>query len=85
MSYSLMIASFDFANHKKIAAQQFFDNYAFFELTPKRAKEYFLWYKNEIPNRIAMKQRLNRFPRPGKKSSIVFPNIRSGWRRIYEK
>ena len=40
MSYSLMIAPFDFANHNKIAAQQFFDNYAFFELTPKRAKEY---------------------------------------------
>ena len=50
MSYSLIIAPFDFANHNKIAAQQFFDNYAFFELTPKRAKEYFLWYKNEIPN-----------------------------------
>ena len=41
MSYSLMIAPFDFANHNKIAARQFFDNYAFFELTPKRAKEYF--------------------------------------------
>lgn len=54
MSYSLMIALFDFADHKKIAAQQFFDNYAFFELTPKRAKEYFLWFKNEIPNRITM-------------------------------
>ena len=54
MSYSLMIAPFDFANHNKIAAQQFFDNYAFFELTPKRAKEYFLWFKNEIPNRITM-------------------------------
>lgn len=54
MSYSLRIAPFDFANHNKIAAQQFFDNYAFFELTPKRAKEYFLWYKNEIPNRITM-------------------------------
>ncbi len=40
MSYSLMIAPFDFANHNKIAVQQFFDNYAFFELTPKRAKEY---------------------------------------------
>ncbi len=47
MGYSLMIAPFDFANHNKIAAQQFFDNYAFFELTPKRAKEYFLWFKNE--------------------------------------
>ena len=54
MSYSLMIALFDFADHKKIAAQQFFDNYTFFELTPKRAKEYFLWFKNEIPNRITM-------------------------------
>ncbi|GFI58921.1 hypothetical protein IMSAG025_02385 [Muribaculaceae bacterium] len=54
MGYSLMIAPFDFANHNKIAAQQFFDNYAFFELTPKRAKEYFLWFKNEIPNRITM-------------------------------
>ena len=49
MDYSLMIAPFDFANHNKIAAQQFFDNYAFFELTPKRAKEYFLWFKDEIP------------------------------------
>ena len=54
MGYSLMIVPFDFANHNKIAAQQFFDNYAFFELTPKRAKEYFLWFKNEIPNRITM-------------------------------
>lgn len=54
MSYSLMIAPFDFANHNKIAAQQFFDNYAFFELTSKQAKEYFLWYTSEIPNRIAL-------------------------------
>ena len=54
MSFSLMIAPFDFANHNKIAAQQFFDNYAFFELTPKQAKEYFLWYTSEIPNRIAL-------------------------------
>ena len=54
MSYSLMIAPFDFANHDRIAAHQFFDNYAFFELTPKRAKEYFLWYTSEIPNRIAL-------------------------------
>ena len=54
MSYSLMIAPFDFANHNRIAAQQFFDNYAFFELTPKQAKEYFLWYTSEIPNRIAL-------------------------------
>ncbi len=54
MSYSLMIAPFDFANHNKIAAQQFFDSYAFFELTPKQAKEYFLWYTSEIPNRIAL-------------------------------
>lgn len=44
----------DFANHNKIAVQQFFDNYAFFELTPKRAKEYFLWFKDEIPNRTTM-------------------------------
>ncbi len=29
MGYSLMIAPFDFANHNKIAARQFFDNYAF--------------------------------------------------------
>ncbi len=28
MAYSLMIAPFDFANHDRIAAQQFFDNYA---------------------------------------------------------
>ncbi len=54
MSYSLMIAPFDFANHNRIAAQQFFDNYAFFELTPKQAKEYFLWYTSEIPNRITL-------------------------------
>lgn len=54
MSYSLMIAPFDFANHDRIAAWQFFDNYAFFELTPKQAKEYFLWYTSEIPNRIAL-------------------------------
>ncbi len=50
MGYSLMIAPFDFANHNKIAAQQFFDNYAFFELTPKRAKEYFLWFKFDWHN-----------------------------------
>lgn len=54
MAYSLMIAPIDFAGHQKIAARQFFDNYAFFELTPKQAKEYFLWYMNEIPNRIAL-------------------------------
>ena len=54
MAYSLMIAPIDFAGHRKIAARQFFDNYAFFELTPKQAKEYFLWYKGEIPNRIAL-------------------------------
>ena len=54
MSYSIMIAPFDFANHNRIAARQFFDNYAFFELTPKQAKEYFLWYTSEIPNRIAL-------------------------------
>ena len=54
MSYSLMIAPFDFANHDRIAARQFVDNYAFFELTPKQAKEYFLWYTSEIPNRIAL-------------------------------
>ena len=54
MSYSLMIAPFDFANHNRIAARQFFDNYAFFELTPKQAKEYFLWYTSEIPNRITL-------------------------------
>ncbi len=54
MAYSLMIAPFDFANHDRIAAQQFFDNYAFFELTPKQAKEYFLWYTSEIPNRITL-------------------------------
>lgn len=54
MAYSLMIVPIDFAGHQKIAARQFFDNYAFFELTPKQAKEYFLWYKSEIPNRIAL-------------------------------
>lgn len=54
MSYSLMIAPFDFANHKSIAARQFFDPYAFFELTPRRAKEYFLWYEQQFSGRIAM-------------------------------
>lgn len=54
MSYSLMIAPFDFANHKSIAARQFFDPYAFFELTPKRAKEYFLWYEQQFSGRIAI-------------------------------
>ena len=54
MACSLMIAPIDFAGHQKIAARQFFDNYAFFELIPKQAKEYFLWYKSEIPNRIAL-------------------------------
>ena len=54
MNYSLMIAPFDFANHNKIAARQFFDNYAFFELTPKQAKEYFKWYMEEIPHRLAL-------------------------------
>ncbi len=54
MGYSLMIAPFDFAGHQKIAARQFFDSYAFFELTPKQAKEYFLWYMDEIPNRLAL-------------------------------
>lgn len=54
MDYTLMIAPFDFGNHNRIAAQQFFDNYAFFELTSKQAKEYFEWFKSEIPNRIAM-------------------------------
>ena len=47
MAYSLMIAPIDFAGHQKIAARQFFDNYAFFEPTPKQAKEYFLWYKSK--------------------------------------
>ena len=54
MSYSLMIAPFDFANHDRIAARQFFFFFSFFELTPKQAKEYFLWYTSEIPNRIAL-------------------------------
>ena len=54
MAYSLMIAPFDFANHKSIAARQFFDPYAFFELTPKRAKEYFLWFEQQISDRIAL-------------------------------
>ena len=54
MDYTLMMAPFDFARHDRIAAQQFFDNYAFFELTPKQAKEYFLWYTSEISNRIAL-------------------------------
>jgi hypothetical protein len=52
--YTLMIAPFDFARHHKIAAQQFFDNYAFFELIPKKADEYFLWFQKEIPGRIAL-------------------------------
>ena len=54
MAYSLMIAPFDFANHKSIAARQFFDPYAFFELTPKRAKEYFLWFEQQISDRITL-------------------------------
>lgn len=53
MSYSLMIAPFDFANHNRIAARQFFDNYAFFELTAKQAREYFNWYMEQIPYRLA--------------------------------
>ena len=65
MSYSLMIAPFDFANHNRIATQQFFDNYAFFELTPKQAKEYFLWYTSEIPNRIALLWEYMKQDRPG--------------------
>ena len=52
--YTLMIAPFDFAGHKRIAARQFFDNYAFFELTPKQAKEYFKWYMEEIPHRLTL-------------------------------
>lgn len=54
MDYSLMIAPFDFGGHNRIAARQFFDNYAFFELTPKQAKEYFKWYMEEIPHRITL-------------------------------
>lgn len=54
MEYSLMIAPFDFGGHNRIAARQFFDNYAFFELTPKQAKEYFKWYMEEIPHRITL-------------------------------
>jgi len=49
-----MMAPFDFANHNRIAARQFFDNYAFFELTPKQAKEYFKWYMGEIPCRLTL-------------------------------
>lgn len=65
MAYSLMIAPIDFAGHQKIAARQFFDNYAFFELTPKQAKEYFLWYTSEIPNRIALLWEYMKQDRPG--------------------
>ena len=54
MDYSLMIAPFDFGGHNRIAARQFFDNYAFFELTPKQAKEYFKWYMEEIPHRLTL-------------------------------
>ena len=54
MAYSLMVAPFDFANHDRIAARQFFDNYAFFELTARQAKEYFNWYMEQIPNRITL-------------------------------
>jgi len=54
MEYSLMIAPFDFGGHNRIAARQFFDNYAFFELTPKQAKEYFKWYMEEIPHRLTL-------------------------------
>lgn len=52
--YTLMMAPFDFAGHQRIAARQFFDHYAFFELAPKKAEEYFSWYQGEIPGRIAM-------------------------------
>ncbi len=54
MAYSMMMAPFDFANHNKIAARQLFDNYAFFELTPKQAGEYFKWFKSEIPYRLEL-------------------------------
>lgn len=52
--YTLMIAPIDFAGHKRIAARQFFDNYAFFELTARQAKEYFQWYMGEIPHRLTL-------------------------------
>lgn len=52
--YTLMIAPIDFAGHERIAARQFFDNYAFFELTARQAKEYFKWYTGEIPHRLAL-------------------------------
>ena len=54
MDYSLMIAPFDFGGHNRIAARQFFDNYAFFELTAKQAKQYFEWYMDEISHRITL-------------------------------
>lgn len=54
MDYPLMIAPFDFAGHDSVAARQLFDNYAFFELTPKQAGEYFKWFKSEIPNRMTL-------------------------------
>ena len=49
-----MIAPFDFGGHNRIAARQFFDNYAFFELTAKQAKQYFEWYMDEISHRITL-------------------------------
>jgi hypothetical protein len=52
--YTLMIAPFDFAGHERIAARQFFDNYAFFALTAKQAKVYFNWYMGEIPHRLTL-------------------------------
>ena len=48
-----MIAPFDFANHNRIVAQQFFDNYSFFELTARQTKEYFNWYMEQNPYRLS--------------------------------
>ncbi len=36
----------------------------FFELTPRRTKEYFLWYTEEIPNRIALLWEYMKLERP---------------------
>jgi len=38
MNYFLMIAPIDFTGYKRIAAQQFFDSYAFFSLLQDKQK-----------------------------------------------
>lgn len=54
MAYSMMIVPFDFADYNMIVARQLFDNYVYFELTPKQAREYFKWFRSEIPYRLEL-------------------------------